>query len=69
MPGRPGIPARPLKPPVTEFQLLAIWNASIESASVIKEKNGPLPPSRRNTISPISNASVPLARATKGSSR
>jgi hypothetical protein len=37
-PGRPGMPLSPLKPPVTEFQEVAIWKASKASASVIIEK-------------------------------
>jgi hypothetical protein len=67
-PGRPGMPFRPLKPPVTDSQLLAICPASSASASVIIEKYGPLSPRRRNTSVPINRASAPDASAASGSS-
>ena len=61
------MPFSPLKPPVTDSQLFATWNASSESASVIIEKYGPLSPRRRNTSTPIAKASTPEAPAASGS--
>ena len=59
----------PLKPPVTSFQLLAIWKASRVSARVIMAKNGPLRVRPRNTRSPMPQASSPGASAAPGSRR